>query len=287
MKWQLSVNPVLARESRVRMRGWKAPALICLYVGAMGLAVWAFIAITRRTGGTFAPELGGIIFMFLAMMQLGLIGFSAPGLTAAAISGERERQTLDLLLVTNMSPLQVVIGKLGAAVGFTVLLMIASLPVYSILFLLGGISLYHLLLTAVVYVVTVVLLGAIGVYFSALFKRTQAAIVASYGVTLLISGGAFILSILAQEVFFRRVVGGMMTNDMPLWTVGLAIINPITGLASAVGGPMNDIFTLWRPHLVTTASRGAIWWLYCLWALGATAVLCWLTARRIQPLKNK
>ncbi|HWI51362.1 MAG TPA: ABC transporter permease subunit, partial [Symbiobacteriaceae bacterium] len=237
-----AVNPVLARESRVRMRGWKAPALITLYVGILGFIAWFILAITKATGQTFAPELGGYIFATLGVAQFGLLVFSAPGLTAGAIAGEREKQTLDLLLITRLSPWQVVSGKLWAAVAFTLLLMFASLPVYSLLFLMGGIALTNLLQTTVVYVVTIFLLGAVGLYFSSVFRRTQAAVIASYGLALGWMLVMLIASILVFEVFRRPPD----FPPPPSWAVVLGYVNPAFGLASAMGGPVSEVTRLYQ-----------------------------------------
>ncbi|HYF75871.1 MAG TPA: ABC transporter permease [Symbiobacteriaceae bacterium] len=276
-----AINPVLARESRVRMRGWKAPALITLYVAVLGFIAWFILAVTRAVGQTFAPELGGIIFAMLGVAQFGLLVFSAPGLTAGAIAGEREKQTLDLLLITRMTPFQVVTGKLWAAVAFSLLLMFASLPVYSLLFLMGGISMSHLAQTTAVYIVTVFLLGALGLYFSSVFRRTQAAVVASYGVALGWMLALLVASVLTFEVFNRP------PDLPPSWATILAYGNPVVGLSSAMGGPIGELTYLYQKILLTPEARAAIWWKYCIFAVGATAMLVWLTSRRIRPYQEK
>lgn len=277
-----SLNPVLERESRVRMRGWKAPALVSLYVGLLGLVVWGIVAVANAEGDTtFAPEMGSIIFGFLAFAQFALLVFSAPGLTAGAISGEREKQTLDLLLMTRMTPWQVVTGKLGAAVGFSLLLLFASLPVYSILFMLGGLSLSRLLFTLAVYVVTVLFMGAIGIYYSAVFKRTQAAVVAAYGTAFGLIIGSFILSILIFQAFHRP------QDPWPDWALFLAWINPAMGAVSAVGGEVAVVLGVYGQSLATQAEKDALWWQYCLFGITASVALLALTARRISPLKNQ
>lgn len=282
MRLPFSINPVMARESRVRMRGWRAPALITLYVGVLGLVVWAIIMIFNMSGETFTPELGSIIFTFLGLAQFTLLCFSAPGLTAGAIAGEREKQTLDLLLITRMSPLQVVAGKLGAAVAFTLLLMVASLPVYGLLFLLGGISIGNLATTVAVYVVTVLLLGAIGIFYSAVFRRTQAAVVAAYGTALGLVVFSFIISLLVFEIFNRGP-----GDNPPGWATIFGYISPLFGLAAAMGEPVNEITRLYQRVLLTPESRDAIWWKYCIFALSTTAALIWATARRIRPYQEK
>lgn len=279
-------NPVMTREARVRMRGWKAPGLISLYVGLLGVVALAFLYLnTRFEGMVFSPTLGGILYNFLVFVQGALLVFSAPGLTAGAISGERERQTLDLLLITRMSPLQVVVGKLGAAVGFTLLLMVASMPVYGLLFLFGGVSLLRMGLVAVVYVVTVLLLGSVGIYFSAVFKRTTAAVVAAYGVSFGWMVVSMVMAVVTQEMLFRRP--GQPLPTPPAWTLVFAYFNPTFGLAAAAGGPTGDISNLFRRLLTTPEAREAIWWKYCLLATAVSAVLLWLTSRKIAPLREK
>ncbi|HYG60736.1 MAG TPA: ABC transporter permease subunit [Symbiobacteriaceae bacterium] len=273
----LTVNPVLARESRVRMRGWRAPALITLYVAVLGFIAWVILAGFSMNSQTFAPELGVTIFGFLGFAQFALLLFSAPGLTAGAIAGEREKQTLDLLLITRLSAFQVVVGKLGAAVSFTLLLMFAGLPVFSLLFLLGGIALEALLRTVVVYVVTVLFVGAIGLYFSSVFKRTQAAVIAAYGVSLGLIVGSLLLSLLMIELLRRPNV------NPPAWPVVFGYINPVMGLAAAMGEPISDVTQLYRTALTTAQARETLWWGYSLFAMAATALLVWLTSRRIRP----
>lgn len=277
---RLTVNPVLMREARVRMRGWRAPGLITLYVGVMGLVAWLIVVIANQSGPAFAPEMGGIIFGALSWVQFVLLCFSSPGLTAGAISGERERQTLDLLLVTRMSPLQVVLGKLGAAVAFLLLLMVASLPVYGLLFLLGGIALTNLVLTTVIYVVTVLLLGALGLYFSAVFKRTQAAVITTYGILIGWTALTIVASMLIMFVFYQPMVP-------PRWVAWLGYVNPVFGLGAAMGQPMGAVTEMYRPVLNTPEAQQTIWWKYTLFAAAVTAVLVWLTARKIRPFQER
>lgn len=279
-------NPVLLREARVRVRGWRAAGLVSLYVGLLGLIVLFFLWMSAQEnmGGGFSPQVGGTLFAFLVYAQGALLFFSAPGLTAGAISGERERQTLDLLLITRLSPMQVVAGKLGAALSFTLLLMVASAPVYALLFLFGGVSVIRLLMVMLVYLVTVLLLGSLGLYFSALLRRTQAAVVAAYGVALGWLVGSLFMGILTQQILYRNRTPW---DVPPAWTAVFAYLNPTVALGAAAGGPAGEIATLFRKIIPTPQLQEAIWWKYCLIGLLLVGGLLWLTARRIEPLKNK
>ena len=68
-----------------------------------------------------------------------------PSNTSGSISGEKERKTLDILLSSKMSPYAIVIGKLMASLNMVMMLAVSSLPVLSIVFLFGGISIVDLI----------------------------------------------------------------------------------------------------------------------------------------------
>lgn len=278
--WGFVRNPVFLREVRVRMRSWRSPGLIVLYVGLQGLVAVLIFAASLQGGRFtgFAPQVGAAIYATLAMLQLVLLVLAVPGLAAGAIAGERERQTLDLLLVTRLTVAQVVVGKLLAATGFALLLLIASLPVFGLIFLFGGLSLYRLGLSAVVCVVTVFLLGSVALYFSALYRRTQTAVVAAYGVVITWMLLSPLFGSLTYHVFFEP-------ENAPVWGLVFAYTNPAFGLAAAAGEPLATMTRLYSPILTTAAAREAIWWKYCLIAAGLIVLLLWLTVRRLQPAR--
>lgn len=89
-------------------------------------------------GSYYNPGETRELFMLLSMMQLGMIGFVVPGLTAGVISGERERQTLNILLTTNVSATRLILGKWLASLSFMTFLVFATIPLYAIVFLYGG-----------------------------------------------------------------------------------------------------------------------------------------------------
>jgi ABC-2 type transport system permease protein len=274
-------NPVLIREGTVRMRGWRAPILIALYVGVMGLLILGLMQLmTAGSGGGFAPEMGAVLFSFLAMVQLGLLLVATPGLTGGALAGERERQTLDLLLVTRLSAGEVVFGKLAAAVGFAGLLVMATLPLYGLLFLFGGVSLVALGRTLVVYAATLFFVGSIGILWSTVLKKTVAAIVTSYATVLFLTLGTGFI-ILLSFVFNRGSGPVAAWVAVPIW------INPGIALAIAVGGPMGDLSRGFAPLFTTEASQKAIWWIYCLFALGLGALALWTAARRLARMTQQ
>ena len=241
------VNPVLAKELRDRVRTWRSPLLITIYVLVLaGIGGFIFYTQTRYSyGGTQALRLGLTIFGFLSAAQLVLIAFLAPGMTASIISGERERQTWPLLLVTRLSPLSIATGKLLSAISYIVLLVLVSLPVYSTVFLFGVVAMRDLLLVVLISLATTVTIASIGLFCSALFKRTITAIVISYLLAFFLFGGTLIMAGIIQNINMQK----QSRLNQPFQPPPIPFIvnfNPIVALGSAL--PLGvDIVPYSRP----------------------------------------
>lgn len=140
----LLVGPVFNRELATAPRSWRLYLSRAIYVGALfGLVCTAWLILFGsqpiRTLGDLA-RFGAAIFGLLAPVQLALgIGFSAL-LTAAAVAQEKDRRTLDLLLMTRMTNSELVVGKLLASMLTVLVLILAGVPLFLLLALLGGVS---------------------------------------------------------------------------------------------------------------------------------------------------
>jgi ABC-2 type transport system permease protein len=176
-------NPIVAKEYRSRMRTWRSPLAMTVYIVLIaGLGYAMFSSMARSSGGFSGsvPNYGQTLFKYLVVFQMVLITLVTPALTAGAISGERERQTIDLLFVTRIPPFSIIWGKLLASMSFVVLLLLLSVPIFSLVFLFGGIELDQVLYSFLVTIVAALALGLIGIAFSTWLRRTLAATVASY-----------------------------------------------------------------------------------------------------------
>ncbi|HWQ29762.1 MAG TPA: ABC transporter permease subunit, partial [Negativicutes bacterium] len=201
----MNINPVLMKELKVRMRGWRAAGIIALYLTVLSLVAVFIIYSTfvDHYGSTIDPQISTGAYTGLAVIQFVLIMFIVPALTAGAISGEREKQTLDLVLCTRLKPISIVTGKLFASTSQTLLLIISSLPLFSMVFLYGGISMREVLQLFAFYIITAITIGSIGIFFSTCLKRTTAATVLTYGMVAFLCIGTIFLGMFYLKIFYN------------------------------------------------------------------------------------
>src|SRR5205807_2482648 len=183
-------------------RSWRAPAAMGLYLGLLGLFAYLAFAVQVGTAGSqlgFA-QIGRNVFTVLAVVQLALVCLFAPAVAAGAISGESERQTLDALLVSLMTPFAIVWGKLVTSVAYILLLIAVAVPLFATVFLFGGIDLGQFMVAQGLTVTTALGVGAVSLFFSAFMRRTLLATVVSYGLTFAGTVGTLVVGALLTAI---------------------------------------------------------------------------------------
>jgi len=274
----VAANPVLAKELRLRMRGWRSPAIISAYIGVIGLIAFGYFQLRLRgiyMNGFFDPFTGLQIYTILAVFQLGLIGFVTPALTAGSISGERERQTLDLLLCTKLSAFAIVSGKLLSSLSYILLLILASMPVFSFVFFFGGVALSDLLALFLYYAITALTFGSIGIFCSTLIKKTQLATVLSYIIIFLLTIGTLFIA-----VYLTSITPSAGSGQMPAMPK-ILYLNPLAGLASILSSQSIPYISFYGP----TAMQN-IWKYHVLFNLGLIIFFIGLSVYFIRPVRQ-
>ncbi len=196
-------NPVILKELRGRMRSRQAFILLTVYLGLIALfigIIYIFLVGESSSVGwdpSLRQTMGKVIFGSVVLLELLLVSFFGPGLTAGAITAERERQTFDLLRTTLLSARSLVLGKLGSAFTYLFLLILTALPIESLAFLLGGVGIGELVVSSLMLVVTAIFFCTLGIFFSSFMKRTLTATVSAYA--------AILLSILVLVIIFFMV----------------------------------------------------------------------------------
>jgi ABC-type transport system involved in multi-copper enzyme maturation permease subunit len=141
----LFAGPIFSREALTSPRqlkhylirsGYAAALFILMYTAGQATFGWQEV----RNIGDIA-RFGGLIFQVFSLVQLSLVAFFALLFTAGNIAQEKDRKTLVLLLMTDLRSRELVLGKLLASLLLVAVLIVASMPVFALVHLLGGVSL--------------------------------------------------------------------------------------------------------------------------------------------------
>jgi ABC-type transport system involved in multi-copper enzyme maturation permease subunit len=197
------ISAIIVKELRGRMRGRRAFIVVTIHVLLLAVFAWMLLRLqeesfrnTSSFGGaaTYASaNIGRGIFLGLLMLQTLMVAVLAPAATAGAISSEREHQTLDLLAVTPISSLAIVLGKLFSALAWVFVLILASIPITALVFVFGGVAPDDVIRGYAVLFATVIGLGSVGIFFSALTRRTGASTGLTFVTTLALVIGSFFI----------------------------------------------------------------------------------------------
>jgi ABC-type transport system involved in multi-copper enzyme maturation permease subunit len=105
---------------------------------------------------------GDAAFQILAPLQLAVaMPFSAL-LVASAVAAEKDRKTLDLLLLTSLSSSELVLGKLLAGMLSVIVVVVATLPLFMLIALLGGVSTGQIIRVEAVTLASALVAGSLG-----------------------------------------------------------------------------------------------------------------------------
>jgi ABC-2 type transport system permease protein len=199
------ISAIIVKELRGRMRGRRAFVIVTLHILLLAVFAWMFQRLSEERvenmatyGGqaTYASAtVGRSVFFGLMMIQTLIVAVLAPAATAGAISSEREHQTLDLLAVTPISSLAIVLGKLLSALAWVFILILASIPVTALVFVFGGVAPDDVVRGYAVLFATVIGLGSVGIFFSALTRRTGASTGLTFVTTIALVIGTYFVFI--------------------------------------------------------------------------------------------
>lgn len=276
----MRINPVLRNESRISGRSFKFYLMIMSYIALLSAPIlFNYYALTSEAYYYgLSPYSFMLMYLVMACVQAVLLMFIVPSLSASSITAEREKQTLDILLSTRMSPLSIVIGKLLASTSKVILLIICTIPVYSIGFILGGVSFANILQLSLFLIVTTLFVGSIGVFISASVKTTRVSNVLSLIAVLILVGGTLIVYAGLAFLYLKSNPTQIPTNpSMPIWLY----INPAVGFANLL---LNQLGAMGPLEVLLNFSNAGNWIVSLVVQLVFTVVFVFLAANRLNPL---
>ena len=297
----LRQNPVTMKELRSRMRGRRAFVVLTMYLLAMSIFVTLIYAsFAASSGGPYGPsarDAGKAVFSGVLAVEVFMVIFVGPSFTVGAISGEKEHQTFDLLRTTLLSGKSLVTGKLISALSYVFLLLIASIPLQSVAFLLGGISGLELIISQVIIFVAAVTFALWGLYCSSIMRNTQSASVLTFAGALFLIAGIPFLAMMGG-IFASPIMAGMSMSwigEMILMYGGvlLAAVNlPATLIVSDVILVNEDALFFYSQSFGAGSGGGTFWfpspwWIFIILYTLLALLLYWLSVRKVRKIANQ
>jgi len=141
-----------------------------LFYANMGVSADAGTALGR----------GRLHFSRLLIFQIAALYLVVPLLTAGAITAEKQSDTLVLLLLTTLTPRQIVVQKFASRMTPILTFVCLSFPLLAITYTFGGVTLGELIFGILLLISTCVQLGAFAILCSAYCVTTAQSLVATY-----------------------------------------------------------------------------------------------------------
>ncbi len=236
------ITAIGVKELRGRMRGRRAFVSVTVYtliVSGFAWMVGRILVEQAQFQFAFDPSyqsasIGRGIFIALMFLQTLMVAVLAPASTAGTISGERERQTLDLLTVTPISSLAIVAGKLLSSLTWVFTLILASIPVTALVFVYGGVAPDDVVRGYLLLFLEAYLFGALGVFFSALIRRSGAATGLTFVAILVATVGLTFVWVFFRATEANNLDGATLLARRP--PEALLYLNPFVAQADVACG---------------------------------------------------
>lgn len=178
-------NPIVKKDLQVTARSMRLSWGVFAYEAVLTMAFLLALSMIQqesRSIYTTGNIYGYLIYLFpvLSIAQVCIVALIVPVITASSISGEKERQTFDIMLTTCMSPFSIVLGKVVSAVLRILFFVAAGMPIMALAFVAGGLSWSYLFYFVLTIILLSLLSGSIGILCSALCRRSITAVILSY-----------------------------------------------------------------------------------------------------------
>ncbi|MBN1362329.1 MAG: ABC transporter permease subunit [Sedimentisphaerales bacterium] len=248
-------GPVFGKELRVASRRRRTYLLRFVYVGALTLFVAQVLAVALRASGTTSAvvrmskmgQAGATVVYSIVWFQFLLAQLLAIILLSGAIGGEVRQRSLDALLVTPVSSLQIVVGKLLGGLLQLVLLLVVSLPLLAVVRVFGGVPWEYVVFSLATILATALFAGSLSLLLSVTNQHASRVVSNAIGWCLVLwGGGPALLGLLRWAGYISGSAAGRilwLTN--PFFVMGEETMSML-----AASGTTPVMLRLWPVHLL-------------------------------------
>lgn len=209
---RIQLNPIVKKDLKVTARSMRLSWGLFAYEAILTMAFLLVLLIIQENNNSFysyGNVYSDLVYLFpvISIVQVCIVALIVPIITASSISGEKERQTFDIMLTTCMSPLAIVVGKVISAVLRILFFVVGSLPIMALSFVVGGLKWSSLFYYVLAVILLAILSGSIGILCSAFSRKSITAVILSFGVYFVVYGLTF-LPMLMKLFFTNGDYGG-------------------------------------------------------------------------------
>lgn len=210
------INPIVKKDLQVSSRSMRLAWGVFGYEAILAIAFLLAVVVIQQDNSFLYNNNNiyhSLVYLFpvIAIVQVCIIALITPIITASSISGEKERQTFDVMLTTAMSPFSIVVGKVTSAVIRIMFYVVGSLPIMALSFVVGGLgwsTLFQYLLTVLI---LAIFSGSIGILCSAVCRRSITAVVLSFVCYFIVYGMTF------THMLIRAILECSSAGESILW----------------------------------------------------------------------
>lgn len=303
----MRLNPIVKKDVRVQSRSMRICWGVFTYELILALVFFlAMMIIQQENVYSTSNIYNAMVWLYpvLAVTQLLILGVVVPVRTASAISGERERQTFDIMMTTGMTPFSIVWGKVMTAIAQSMLFVVASMPTMALSFIIGGMSWAYLFWFLAIALLVSFFSASIGILCSSLCKKSISAVIMSYGFYIIFFFGTFLPYILYAIIYSSMTYSGMASShafdnfgeDMCLFL----LVNPIVYLVEFFVQVMTGESIMDSVSYLSvsgSAQKGSLfshvatgsWWMIVstILFIAVSFFFLWLAAKRINPIRGR
>lgn len=201
----MRLNPIVKKDLQVSARSMRLSWGLFGYEAILTMAfLLALLIIQEEANYVYSSGniYGMLVYLFpvVAIAQVVIVALITPIITASSISGEKERQTFDIMMTTCMSPFSIVMGKVTSAVIRILFYVVASMPIMALSFVVGGLSWVNLLYFLLAIILLALFSASIGILCSAFSRKSITAVIMSYCIYGAVYGLTF-LPLLLRALF--------------------------------------------------------------------------------------
>lgn len=213
------LNPILVKETRQAIKSRQFTFTFVLVL----IACWVVTigGVATIGPGVFYSASGPDMFWFYYWILAFPLAVIVPYSAYRSLAAEREDNTYELLSISNLTPRQIIAGKLGSALLQMLVFLSAVAPCLAFTYLLRGIDVLTIAVLLTYSVLGSLGLSVIGLFFATCSKERYGQVVLS------------VVMVVGQVIVFFSAIGGayefirwsyQFVGDPEFWLVNLALL---------------------------------------------------------------